>query len=144
MVIIIISVGQLLIKVFQLFSLSFVRYFTDLSSLVGPVLYIGSIIFSSIFDTPCLCIPDWQWQIGVVTIFAGWVSLLFYLRRVPILGIYIVMFFNICKNSLKVLVVLFGLAVGFGLALHMLFYNDQQVGVSGCGHLGNWLTQLLS
>ena len=134
-VIIVMAAAQLLLKAFQLFSLSFIRYFKDLSSFFGPVLYIGAIIFSSTFYTQCLCIPYWQWQVGVVTIFTGWVSLLFYLRRLPILGIYIVMFFNICKNSLKVLGVLIVLVVGFGLSLHMLFYNDQQKGVSGCGRL---------
>ena len=120
----------LMIKFFQLLSLRFVRYFKDLSSFIAPVLYIGAIIFSATSNTPCLCIPDWQWQIGVVTIFAGWISLLFYLRRLPVLGIYIVMFFNICQNSLKVLGVLAILVVGCGLALNMLFYDDQHVGVS--------------
>ena len=129
-VIIIVASVLLLIKFFQLFSLRFIRYFKDLSSFIAPVLYLGAIIFSCTFNTPCLCIPDWQWQIGVITIFAGWISLLFYLRRLPVLGIYVVMFFNICQNSLKVLCVLSILVVGCGLALNMLFYNDQHVGVS--------------
>ncbi|KAL5457261.1 hypothetical protein EMCRGX_G034508 [Ephydatia muelleri] len=86
-VIIIVASVLLLIKFFQLFSLRFIRYFKDLSSFIAPVLYLGAIIFSCTFNTPCLCIPDWQWQIGVITIFAGWISVLFYLRahvgRVP-------------------------------------------------------------
>ncbi|KAL5486880.1 hypothetical protein EMCRGX_G019417 [Ephydatia muelleri] len=127
-VIIIVATVLLLIKFFQLFSLRFIRYFKDLSSFIAPVLYLGAIIFSCTFNTPCLCIPDWQWQIGVITIFAGWISLLFYLRRLPVVGIYVVLFFNICRNSLKVLCVLATLVVGCGLALNMLFYNDQHVG----------------
>ena len=131
-VIVVIASLQLLIKAFQLFSLRG-QYFYHLSHWLEPLPALGSIVFASISDTPCLCIPDWQWQIGILTVFVGWITLLLYFRRLPITGIYVVTFFDIFHNVLKVLGLLAVLLVGFGLSLHMLFFDVKHEGVRVCG-----------
>ena len=88
----VVAIVQLLLKAFQLFSLRG-HYFYHLSHWLEPLPALGSIVFASISKTPCLCIPSWQWQIGVVTVFVGWISLLFYFRRLPVTGIYVVTFY---------------------------------------------------
>ena len=130
MCIIFMAAVQLLLKGFQLFSLRGL-YFHHLSHWLEPLPALGSIVFASISNTPCLCIPSWQWQIGVVTVFVGWMSVLLYFRRLPVIGIYVVTFFDILRNALKVMIILAILLAGFGLALYMLFFDAQNVGVSG-------------
>ncbi|KAL5457262.1 hypothetical protein EMCRGX_G034509 [Ephydatia muelleri] len=120
--IIIMSAALLAIKAFQLFSLHF-RYFDDPTSVVEPVLYLGAIMFSATFDTPCLCVPDWQWQIGVGVVLLSWVTLLLHMRRVPVTGLYIVMFFDIFYIFCKVVMLLAVLLVAFGLSFYMIFNN---------------------
>ena len=134
--IIAIATLQLLVKAFQLFSLAR-RYFYHLSHWLEPLPALGSIVFTSITNTPCLCMPSWQWQIGVATVFVGWITLLLYFRRLPITGIYVVTFFDVLCNVLKMLGLLAGLLAGFGLSLHMLFFDAEHVEVSGCVCLGN-------
>lgn len=118
---------QLMIKAFQLFSLR-CDFFYHLSHWFEPLPAIGSIVFTSVSKTPCLCIPTWQWQIGVVTVFLGWITLLLYFRRLPVAGIYVVTFFGILINALKVMGLLVVLLTGFGLSLYMLFFDAQRVG----------------
>lgn len=126
------AVAQLLLKAFQLFSLRGL-FFYHLSHLLELVPALGSIVFVSISNAPCLCIPSWQWQTGVVTVFMGWIRVLLYFRRLPVTGIYIVTFFDISRNVLKVLGLMGILLAGFGLALYMLFFDVQDAGVSWWG-----------
>ena len=126
--IIIMSAALLAIKAFQLFSLH-LRYFDDPTSVVEPVLYLGAIMFSATFNTPCLCVPDWQWQIGVGVVLLSWVTLLLHMRRFPVTGLYIVMFFDIFYIFCKVVMLLAVLLVAFGLSFYMIFNNPDSAQV---------------
>ena len=124
-VIITMSVVLLLIKGFQLFSLQ-LCYFDDPTSVVEPVLYIGAILFSATFSAPCLCVPSWQWQIGVGTVLLSWITLLLQMRRVPVTGLYIVMFFDIFYIFCKVVMLLAVLIIAFALSFYMIFYTPSE------------------
>ena len=58
-------------------------------------LYLFSIIFTFVFATPCLCVYHWQWQIGVMALFLGWIGLVSFLQKWPVTEIYVLMFINI-------------------------------------------------
>nr|KAG5711034.1 hypothetical protein BaRGS_013768 [Batillaria attramentaria] len=70
----------------------------------------------------------WQWQLGAVSIFLGWVNLLLFVQKLPQLGIYVVMFTDILKTFSKFFSVFFLFIVAFALAFYTIL--QQQVGLA--------------
>ena len=86
-----------------------------------------SIIFTSVFATPCLCVYNWQWQIGVVSVFLGWIGLISFLQKWPVTGIYVLMFINIIQSFLKIAFLALLLVIAFALAFYMLFFEPDEM-----------------
>ncbi|XP_047128792.1 transient receptor potential cation channel subfamily A member 1 isoform X1 [Hydra vulgaris] len=63
-------------------------------------------------------------SLGGPTITLSWLVLVMFLRQFPKLGIYVVMFTTVFKSFLLFSVLGFLLAVCFGLALHLLLYQE--------------------
>ena len=75
----------------------------------------------------CLCVYSWQWQIGVVAVFLGWVGLITFLRKWPVTGVYVLMFVNILGSFLKIVFLALLLVISFGLAFYMLLFEPDEV-----------------
>uniref|UniRef100_A0A1X7VP15 Uncharacterized protein n=1 Tax=Amphimedon queenslandica TaxID=400682 RepID=A0A1X7VP15_AMPQE len=52
----------------------------------------------------CYCTHSWQWQIGVIAVFLGWIALIFSIRKLPKFGIYVVEFILPMEEFLKKIV----------------------------------------
>ena len=99
----------------------------ETSCLVTTFVYIFdwfSIVFSfgnNIMSIFCCFIQTWQWEAGALAVMLVWLELTMILRRLPGIGIYIVMFVGIfytfVKVALSLLCALFGFAVCFFMLL---------------------------
>ncbi|KAG5441452.1 Transient receptor putative cation channel sub A member 1, partial [Clonorchis sinensis] len=66
---------------------------------------------------------SWQWQCGAVAIFFAWLNLLLFLRRIPTLGIFVLMFTVVMRTFTKFFVVFFLFIFAFAFGFHILLFN---------------------
>jgi transient receptor potential cation channel subfamily A protein 1 len=66
----------------------------------------------------------WQWQLGAACVFIAWTDLLLFFRRLPTLGIYVVMIVEIVKTFLRFSVIFFVFSLGFALTFNVLLRNQ--------------------
>ena len=114
------SLGRLLLEGIQL-KIHFPYYFLDWINWMEIVLYLCSIIFVWVFHVDCLCPLTWQWQIGVVAVFLGWIDLIVFISKFPLTGIYVLMFIKILITFLKILILSVLLVIAFGLTFYLTF-----------------------
>ena len=69
----------------------------------------------------------WQWQIGVIAIFLGWIVLIVFLQKWPLTGVYVLMFIHIIQSSLKVALLALLLITAFGLAFYLQFFEPTEM-----------------
>jgi len=117
---------RLAIEIFQLFRHP-LEYMLDWVNWLEIPLYLLSIIFTFVFATPCLCVYSWQWQIGVVAVFLGWIGLITFLQKWPVTGVYILMFVNILGSFLKIAFLALLLVIAFALAFYMLLFEPDEI-----------------
>ena len=103
------------------------EYLQDWVNWLEVPLYLCSIIFTSVFATPCLCLCNWQWQIGVMAVFLGWIGLASFLQKWPVTGIYVLMFINIIQSFLKIAFLALLLVIAFALPFYMLFFEPDEM-----------------
>ncbi len=101
------------------------RYIRDYVNWIEIVLFICSIIFVWVFHIDCLCPLYWQWQIGVVAVFLGWVVLIFFVSKLPFAGIYVLIFVKILYTFLRMLFLSILLVLAFGLTFYLTFYQPE-------------------
>ena len=124
-VIIIVLAGLRLLLEASQFWYQLISYLSDWVNWIEISLYILSIIFVSVFRTPCLCPEGWQWQIGVMAVLLAWIDLIVICSKFPSIGIYVIMFAKIVGTFLKVIFISILLVVTFGLTLYMTFSEPQ-------------------
>ena len=98
-------------------------YVTDWVNWMESVQYICSIVFVVVYDTDCFCVVNWQWQVGVVAVFWGWINLILFMSKLPFLGIYIIILIRISITFVKMLILTLLLIVAFGLTFFMVFLD---------------------
>ncbi|XP_067950977.1 transient receptor potential cation channel subfamily A member 1 homolog isoform X2 [Watersipora subatra] len=109
-----------LIEVLRMYR-SRLSYFT-LERTPKWVLLISGSIF--LLPVPCSFYKEpWQWSTGIIAIFFAWLEFTLSLRRLDIIGIYIVMFVHTLATSFKVVCALLGLMVGFAISFYMSLSN---------------------
>ena len=123
---IILALCRLVVEVYQMVSQR-LRYFQDWVNWIEWFLLICSVIFVSVFRNECLCVRAWQWQIGILAVFLGWIELIFFLSKLPLVGLYVVMFLEILKTVLKLILFSCLLLIAFGLAFYMAFFEPDIV-----------------
>ena len=111
-----------LVELFQCVMTGY-RYFLDFENYIEVLAYLSSIIFVSHFGTNCWCPTNWQWQLGALGVFLAWINLILFLKRVPLLGIYVLMFNAILHTFLKFALIALLFVVAFGIAFYMLLYK---------------------
>ncbi|KAF6772124.1 hypothetical protein AHF37_09065 [Paragonimus kellicotti] len=67
--------------------------------------------------------PNWQWQCAAVGIFLSWLDLLLFLRRIPLLGIFVLMFTVIMRTFAKFSVVFFLFILAFAFGFYTVLSN---------------------
>ena len=115
---------RLILEIIQLI-LQFPHYFIEWINYNELTLFITSIMFVWVFHDDCLCPSAWQWQIGVVAVFLGWIVLIFFISKFPHIGIYVLMFANVFYTFLKVLLLSVLLVLAFGLAFYLAFTQPE-------------------
>ena len=93
--------------------------------IVRLLLFVFAIAFASVFNCPCSA--NGQWQVGALAVFLGWINAITFIKLVPRLGIYVLMFLNVIYSFLKMLILGFLLVMAFGLAFYMLFQNPSEM-----------------
>ena len=67
----------------------------------------------------------WQWPLGSVCVTVIWLNLLSLIRKLPFLGIYVVMFTDVFQTFMKVSGVVFLFVMAFSLGFHGLLANQE-------------------
>ncbi|XP_006015374.1 transient receptor potential cation channel subfamily A member 1 [Alligator sinensis] len=109
-------------EIFQLIQQK-LKYLLDYSNLLDWTIYTTSIIFvSSLFAT----IPGHlQWECGAIAVYLSWMNFLLYLQRFENYGIYVVMFWEILRTLIRIVVVFFFLILAFGLSFFVLLGSQK-------------------
>ena len=118
---IIAAIGAI-IEVIQLV-MSGTERLTDLHNLFDWFTYISAVLIIINF-TKCNSRTHWQWQLGVACVFIAWMNFLFYLRKAPKVGIYIVMIGMICQTFLHFFAVFFLFILVFAITFYLLLQNQ--------------------
>ena len=92
---------------------------------VECIQYICSIIFVVVYAMDSFCVMDWQWQVGVVAVFLGWINLILFVSKLPFVGIYVIILISISKTFARMLIVTILLIVAFGITFFMIFYDPE-------------------
>ncbi|XP_019858431.1 PREDICTED: transient receptor potential cation channel subfamily A member 1 homolog [Amphimedon queenslandica] len=111
-------------EVFQML-LFRLQYLFSFVNYVEVPLFILTIVFTFVSSNQCFCAHPWQWQVGVIAVFLSWIALIFSIRKLPIVGIYVVMFARIFKNFIMVLILAVLLISAFAIPFYMVFYDPQ-------------------
>ncbi|CAJ0602462.1 unnamed protein product [Cylicocyclus nassatus] len=66
---------------------------------------------------------NWQWYLASVCAFLSWMNLLLLIRKLPIFGIYVVMFFDILKTFSRFFIIFVLFVVAFSIAFFVIMQN---------------------
>eukprot|EP00794_Sanderia_malayensis_P000575 gene575-1234_t len=110
---------NLIKELFQLF-LQRRKYFSQGVNYLEWTLYISTLIFMLPFLKADLITFTMKWNAGAIAILLTWIDLLLFLTRFPYFGLYIVMFVEVLKTVLRVLLVFAIFIVGFALSFYAL------------------------
>ena len=91
------------------------------------LMFAFAVAFAAVFSFQCPCVTNTQWQVGVLAVFLGWINMITYIKLVPRLGVYLLMFQNVIYSFFKMLLLGLLLIVAFGLAFYMLFRTPSQM-----------------
>uniref|UniRef100_A0A087Y4N8 Transient receptor potential cation channel, subfamily A, member 1b n=1 Tax=Poecilia formosa TaxID=48698 RepID=A0A087Y4N8_POEFO len=99
-------------------------YFRDGSNQIDWM----SAISSLLFVVPLMVNAEgsWHWQAGAVAILNSWIGFLLYLQRFEGVGIYVVMFGEIMRTLLRIVMLFVYLMLAFSLAFHALMLNQEE------------------
>ncbi|RDD37563.1 Transient receptor potential cation channel subfamily A member 1-like protein [Trichoplax sp. H2] len=114
----VLSAVRLAIELFQVFYQRF-EYFT-----LENLLEVTGFIMSLLFTAGAIQLRFyWRLQFGAVAIFLAWFNLILFIRKFPIIGIYVVMFIDIFNTFVKFFVIFMLFITAFGLAFFVLLQN---------------------
>ena len=100
------------------------RYFLSFTNWIEVIQAICTVTFAFIYSNDCFCVLFWQWQVGITAVFLGWINMILFVSRLPIVGSYVVIFTRIVKTFTKLLVLSILLVTAFGLTFYMVFFDD--------------------
>uniref|UniRef100_A0A8D0D2P9 Transient receptor potential cation channel, subfamily A, member 1b n=1 Tax=Sander lucioperca TaxID=283035 RepID=A0A8D0D2P9_SANLU len=67
-----------------------------------------------------------QWQAGALAVLSSWIGFLLYLQRFEGVGIYVVMFWEIMRTLVRIVMLFVYLMLAFSLAFHALMLNQKE------------------
>ena len=120
--VLLLALSRLILEVVELI-LEIKKYFFSLTNWVEVAQAICTIFFVSIYNNDCFCVLNEQWQVGVAAVFLGWINMILFASRLPVVGSYVVIFIRIVKSFAKLLVLSILLVSAFGLTFYMVFFD---------------------
>ena len=117
------------LEIIEMVSRGLFEYWLDLTNMLEWTCYVLSVIFVLDFGpSDNLGVKEpWQWECGAVAVWLAWMVLLLFIQKVPIFGIYILMFVTVIKTFFRFLFV-FGLFIAaFSFSFYMLLQNQETV-----------------
>ena len=97
--------------------------YLEFHNLLDWVTYIGSIVLATNIST-CGQLKNWQWQLAVACLFLSYMNMIFFLRIIPSLGIYIMMVALMLKNFCNFFLIMLLFLLAFGICFHLLAQNQ--------------------
>jgi hypothetical protein len=78
------------------------------------------------FQTTIICafFQDFQWQLGALCVFWSWINLLLFIRKLPVFGIYVVMFTTILRSFMLFFPILMLFIIAFAISFYCLLANQ--------------------
>ena len=101
------------------------EYLTSFVNYIEVPLFSLTIVFAFVCRNECYSTHPWQWQFGVIAVFLSWIALILSTRKLPVIGIYVVMFIKIFNNFVKVVILALLLISAFAFPLYMTFFDAQ-------------------
>lgn len=129
-IVLLVAVARVFFEMIQLVTKR-LSYLTDWVNWVEVIQYVTTIIFVVVYNTDSFCVLDWQWQIGVISIFLGWINLILFISKLPGVGIYVLILVKISITFFKMLLLTMLLIVSFGIPFFMVFFDVNAI-VSHC------------
>ncbi|KAL3041036.1 hypothetical protein OYC64_011921 [Pagothenia borchgrevinki] len=87
-----------------------------------------SAVLSLLFIVPTMMNAEGSlhWQAGSLAVLSSWIGFLLYLQRFEGVGIYVVMFWEIMRTLIRIVMIFLYLVLAFGLAFHALMLNQRE------------------
>ncbi|XP_064629244.1 transient receptor potential cation channel subfamily A member 1 homolog [Lineus longissimus] len=123
----ILGISLLLKEVIQIPFSGLAGYLSGIENYIEWFVYLTAILLVVDFEqcqTETGLRLDWQWQLGALSVFWSWINLLLFIRRLPVFGLYVVMFTTILRSFLLFLPVLLLFIVAFAISFHCLLANQ--------------------
>ncbi|KAL7835585.1 hypothetical protein SRHO_G00279320 [Serrasalmus rhombeus] len=96
-------------------------YFLDSSNLSDWATAVSSLVF--VVPMLCSTASTWHWEAGALAILFAWINFLLYFQRFERFGIYVVMFGEIIKTLISIIVLFVFLLLAFSLSFHALMLH---------------------
>uniref|UniRef100_A0A3B4D255 Ion transport domain-containing protein n=1 Tax=Pygocentrus nattereri TaxID=42514 RepID=A0A3B4D255_PYGNA len=112
---------KLLRFVFSFCLLKRFSYFLDSSNPSDWATAVSSLVF--VVPMFCSTASTWHWEAGALAILFAWINFLLYFQRFERFGIYVVMFGEIIKTLISIIVLFVFLLLAFSLSFHALMLH---------------------
>lgn len=127
-VIIIMAVINIMREIFQFYQARL--NYLGLENLLEWCCYVTAVVLVWDFND-CAVRQDWQWQVGAASLFLAWMNLLLFIRKLPFLGIFVVMFTDVFATFIKFSVVFFLFIVAFALSFFTVLKDQKSFASPG-------------
>ena len=97
-------------------------YFLNHENWLELFLYSFTLIFLGPLGGACVCPKSWEWQIGALAVFLAWIHLGIFVKKMPQLGLYVIMFEDIVITFIKIAIPALLLVLAFSMAFYMMFF----------------------
>uniref|UniRef100_A0A8C5CJH3 Ion transport domain-containing protein n=1 Tax=Gadus morhua TaxID=8049 RepID=A0A8C5CJH3_GADMO len=114
------AIGKEVLQIFQ----QRWNYFKDSSNNIDWLVAFFSLAF--VIPLALNAEGSLHWQAGAMAVFHSWVCFLLYLQRFDRFGIYVVMFGEIMRTLVRIVMLFLFLMVAFGLGFHALMLNQKE------------------
>ncbi|XP_077126764.1 transient receptor potential cation channel subfamily A member 1 [Ranitomeya variabilis] len=118
-IVMLMSIFGIIKEIVQIFQQK-LKYLMDSSNILDWAIHVTAILFASSLCTNPLYVEGWKWQCAAMAVFTSWVNFLIYLQRFETCGIYIVMFWEILRTLVRIILIFFFLILGFGLSFYVV------------------------
>ena len=109
-------------------------YFTGLDNYIEWFIYIGSIVYvSDVFVNisgrqqvgTCGYYNAYIWELGAFVVLLSWFNLAVFLRKLPLLGIYILMLLHVIVTFFRIMLLGLVFIIGFSVSFYMVFRQGE-------------------
>lgn len=128
---------QIIREIIQLY-LCRCKYLKDWENYFEFGLYTSTILFVLPYfmclvgeETNTVLFYDLKWQAGAICVLFLWCDVLLHYKRIPLVGLYMVMFVEVLKTLFNVLFVFFIMIVGFALSFYALLSDQASFSMPG-------------